>query len=151
MRPLRAAPDPVVIRAFWCYYLCIRRLWRAKFDIDQRQHADPSAQSAPGTNGQDPLQRGCSEGSHGIATQHWNSQLMGVQMGTETILAFLGGYIATAIAVILLYSPVLVLFAVLLLTAGILRLIALICIVMIRRLRRRGKPNSPSDGTWLLH
>lgn len=47
MRPLRAAPDPVVIRAFWCYYLCIRRLWRAKFDIDQRQHADPSAQSAP--------------------------------------------------------------------------------------------------------
>ena len=71
-------------------------------------------------------------------------------MGTETILAFLGGYIATAIAVFLLYSPVLVLFAVLLLTAGILQLIALPFIVMIRRLRRRGKSDSPSDGTWLL-
>lgn len=53
MPPLRAALDPVVIRAFWCYYLCIRRLWRAKFDIDQRQHATQSAQSALGTNGQD--------------------------------------------------------------------------------------------------
>ena len=72
-------------------------------------------------------------------------------MGTETILAFLGGYIATAVAVFLLYSPVLVLFAVLLLTAGILQLIALPFIVMIRRLRRRGKSDSPSDGTWLLH
>ncbi|MDQ0679767.1 hypothetical protein QFZ30_003149 [Arthrobacter pascens] len=71
-------------------------------------------------------------------------------MGTETILAFLGGYIATAVGVFLLYSPVLVLFAVLLLTAGILQLISLPFIVMIRRLRGRGKSDSPSDGTWLL-
>lgn len=71
-------------------------------------------------------------------------------MGTESILALLGGYIATAITVFLLYSPVLILFVVLLLTAGIVQLIALPFIFLIRRLRGRGKSGSPSDGTWLF-
>ncbi|WP_457963444.1 hypothetical protein M1E17_18705 [Arthrobacter sp. D1-29] len=71
-------------------------------------------------------------------------------MGAESILALIGGYLATAITVFLLYSPVLILVVVLLLIAGILQLIALPFIVLIRRLRGRGKPKSPSDGTWLF-
>jgi hypothetical protein len=71
-------------------------------------------------------------------------------MGAESILALIGGYLATAFTVFLLYSPVLILVVVLLLIAGILQLIALPFIVLIRRLRGRGKSESPSDGTWLF-
>ncbi len=70
-------------------------------------------------------------------------------MDTQSILAFIGGYVATAVTVFLLYSPVLVLFLVLLLIAGILQLMALPFILLFRTLRGGGK--SDGDSTWLLH
>lgn len=72
-------------------------------------------------------------------------------MDAQSILTFIGGYVATAVTVFLLYSPVLVLFVVLLIIAGILQLVALPFLVLIRRLRGRGKLDSPSDASWLLH
>lgn len=72
-------------------------------------------------------------------------------MDAQSVLTFIGGYIATALTVFLLYSPVLVLFVVLLVVAGILQLVALPFLVLIRRLRGRGKLDSPSDASWLLH
>jgi hypothetical protein len=59
------------------------------------------------------------------------------------------GYIAAAIGIILLYSPLLVLAVGLLLTAGLLQLLAWPFLVLIRKLRR--KPEPPQDTSWLLH
>ena len=70
-------------------------------------------------------------------------------MDPGTVLALIGGYIATAIGVFLLYSPVIVLMIGLLLTAGLLQLMAWPFIVLVRKLRR--KPERPQDNTWLLH
>lgn len=78
-------------------------------------------------------------------------QLMGVRMDAQSVLAFIGGYVAAAVMVFLLYLPVLALFVVLLVVAGILQLIALPFILLIRRLRGRESLDSPSDGSWLLH
>ncbi|ADX73228.1 hypothetical protein D7Z96_10020 [Pseudarthrobacter phenanthrenivorans] len=70
-------------------------------------------------------------------------------MDTGTVLALVGGYIAAAIGVFLLYSPVLVLVVGLLISAGLLQLLAWPFLVLVRKLRRRPEP--PQDGSWLLH
>ncbi|MDQ0923191.1 hypothetical protein QF038_001699 [Pseudarthrobacter sp. W1I19] len=70
-------------------------------------------------------------------------------LDASAVLALLGGYIATAVGVFLLYSPVIVLIISLLLTAGLLQLLAWPFIVLIRKLRR--KPKHPDDSSWLLH
>jgi hypothetical protein len=72
-----------------------------------------------------------------------------VGVDTAAVLALVGGYIAAAIAVFLLYSPVIVLVLALLLAAGMLQLLAWPFIVLFRKLRR--KPEPPNDGSWLLH
>jgi hypothetical protein len=69
-------------------------------------------------------------------------------MDPGAVLALIAGYIATGIGVFLLYSPVLVLAVGLLLTAGLLQLLAWPFLVLVRRLRRKPKP--PQDGSWLL-
>lgn len=56
-------------------------------------------------------------------------------MDAQWILTFVGGYVATAVLVFLLYSPFLVLYVVLLLLVGFLQLIALSFLVLFRRLR----------------
>jgi membrane protein implicated in regulation of membrane protease activity len=66
-----------------------------------------------------------------------------------TVLALAGGYIAAAVGIFLLYSPVLLLMVGLLLAAGLLQLLAWPFIVLIRKLRR--KPERPQDSSWLLH
>jgi apolipoprotein N-acyltransferase len=72
-------------------------------------------------------------------------------MDAEWILSFVSGYVAAAVTVFLLYSPFFILFLVLLLIAGILRLLGLALLVLFRRHRGRGKIDSLSDGSWLLH
>ena len=64
-------------------------------------------------------------------------------------MALIAGYIAAAIGVFLLYSPVLFLVVGLLLTAGLLQLLAWPVLVLIRKLRR--KPEPPQDASWFLH
>lgn len=66
------------------------------------------------------------------------------------VAALLGGYLAAVIAVFLLYSPVLLLFVGLLITAGIVQLLAWPFIILARKLHRR-RPDPPSDASWLLH
>ena len=70
-------------------------------------------------------------------------------MDPGTVLALIGGYLAVATAVFLLYSPLLIPMLGLLLAAGILQLRAWPFIFLIRKLRR--KPQPPQDGSWLLH
>jgi uncharacterized RDD family membrane protein YckC len=70
-------------------------------------------------------------------------------MDPGVVLALVGGYIAAAIGVFLLYSPVLFLVVGLLLTAGLLQLLAWPFIVLIRKLRHKHEP--PQDTSWLLH
>jgi hypothetical protein len=65
------------------------------------------------------------------------------------VLALIAGYIAAGVGVFLLYSPVLVLVVGLLLTAGLLQLLAWPFLVLIRKLRHKPKP--PQDESWLLH
>ena len=76
---------------------------------------------------------------------------MEVRISPETILAFIGEYLAAALAVFLLYSPFVVLFVILLLTAGVLRLLAWPFIVLISRLRGKKGADGRSEGTWLFH
>lgn len=75
--------------------------------------------------------------------------LKGVSVDPGTALALIVGYMAAAIGVFLLYSPVLFLVVGLLLAAGLLQLIAWPFLVLIRKLRRKAEP--PQDGSWLLH
>jgi hypothetical protein len=70
-------------------------------------------------------------------------------MDPGAVLAFVAGYIVTAIGVLVLYSPLIVLAVVLLLTAGLLRLLAWPFLALIHKLRR--KPQPPQDASWLLH
>jgi membrane protein implicated in regulation of membrane protease activity len=70
-------------------------------------------------------------------------------MDSGAVLALIGGYIAAAIGVFLLYSPVLVLMLGLLIAAGLLQLLAWPFLILVRRLRH--KPRPPEDGSWLLH
>ncbi len=70
-------------------------------------------------------------------------------MDAGAVLGLIGGYIATAVGVFLLYSPVLVLVLCLLLSAGVIQLLAWPFVALFRKLRR--KPEPPSDGSWLLH
>jgi hypothetical protein len=70
-------------------------------------------------------------------------------MDAAAVLALIAAYIAAAIGVFLLYSPVLLLVVGLLLAAGLLQLVAWPFLVLIRKLRR--KPEPPQDGSWLLH
>jgi len=70
-------------------------------------------------------------------------------MDSGTLLALAGGYIAAGIGVFLLYSPVLFLVVGLLLTAGVLQLLAWPLVVLVRKLRRKSEP--PQDSSWLLH
>jgi hypothetical protein len=72
-----------------------------------------------------------------------------VELDPSAVLALIGGYIATAVGVFVLYSPVIVLIIGLLLTAGLLQLLAWPFILLVRKLRR--KPESPNDSSWLLH
>lgn len=72
-------------------------------------------------------------------------------MDAEWIPSFVGGYVAAAVSVFLLYLPFFVLFFVLLLIGGILRLLGLAFLVLFWRRRGRGKIDSLSDGSWLLH
>ncbi|WAH98226.1 hypothetical protein [Arthrobacter sp. MMS18-M83] len=76
-------------------------------------------------------------------------RLMGVMMDAQWMVGFVGGYVAAAATVFLLYLPFLVLLVVLLLAAGFLELVALPFLVLFRRLRGRGKPGSPPGGSWL--
>ena len=69
-------------------------------------------------------------------------------MDAGTVLGLIGGYVATAVGVFLLYSPIVVLVVCLLMTAGILQLLAWPFAAILRRLRR--KPEPPQDGSWLL-
>lgn len=69
-------------------------------------------------------------------------------MEAGAVLGLIGGYVAAAVGVFLLYSPMLVLVVCLLLTAGLLQLLAWPFIAIVRRLRR--KPEPPQDGSWLL-
>jgi hypothetical protein len=64
------------------------------------------------------------------------------------VLALIAGYIAAGVGVFLLYSPVLFLLVGLLLTAGLLQLLAWPFLVLIRKLRHKPKP--PQDGSWLF-
>ncbi len=70
-------------------------------------------------------------------------------MDPGAALALVAGYIAAAIGVFLLYSPVLLLVVGLLLAAGVLQLLAWPFLILVRKLRR--KPEPPQDGSWLLH
>jgi hypothetical protein len=70
-------------------------------------------------------------------------------MDPGAVLALTAGYIATVCGVLLLYSPLIVLTIVLLLTAGLLRLLAWPFLALIHKLRR--KPQPPQDASWLLH
>lgn len=70
-------------------------------------------------------------------------------MDAGAVSVLFAGYVATGIGVFLLYSPVLVLVVGLLLTAGLLQLLAWPFLILIRKLRR--KPEPPQDGSWLLH
>lgn len=70
-------------------------------------------------------------------------------LDASVLLALIGGYIATAVGVFLLYSPVLVLIICLLLTAGLLQLLAWPFIALVHKLRR--KSEGPQDSSWLLH
>jgi hypothetical protein len=79
----------------------------------------------------------------------FSPQLKGVSVDPGTALALIAGYIAAAIGVFVLYSPVLFLVVGLLLAAGLLQLLAWPFLVLIRKLRR--KPEPPQDGSWLLH
>lgn len=70
-------------------------------------------------------------------------------MDAGTILGFTFGYFATIAGVFLLYSPVVVLFVMLLLAAGVLQLLLLPIVILIREVRRP-RPESDTDGSWLL-
>ena len=70
-------------------------------------------------------------------------------MDAGAVLGLIGGYVAAGITVFLLYSPVLVLVVCLLLTAGVLRLLAWPFLFLFHKLRR--KPEPPADNSWLLH
>jgi hypothetical protein len=69
-------------------------------------------------------------------------------MDAGTVLGMIGAYVAAGITVFLLYSPVIVLFVCLLLTAGVVQLLVWPFLVLFRKLRR--KPEAPSDNSWLL-
>jgi len=69
-------------------------------------------------------------------------------MDVGAVLGWIGGYLATMAGIFLLYAPVLILVLCLLMTAGILQLLAWPFIALFRKLRR--KPEPPSDGSWLL-
>ena len=71
-------------------------------------------------------------------------------MDPGAVPALIAGYIAAGVGVFLLYSPVLALVVSLLLTAGLLQLLAWPFVILIRRLRHKTKP-PPQDGSWLLH
>ncbi|PNI09710.1 hypothetical protein CXX84_05590 [Arthrobacter sp. AFG7.2] len=68
-------------------------------------------------------------------------------MDSGDLLALVAGYLAAAIGVFLLYSPVLVLVLALLVSAGLLQLLAWPVLILIRRLRRKHRP--PEDGSLL--
>ncbi|MET1087348.1 MAG: hypothetical protein ABWY04_09555 [Arthrobacter sp.] len=70
-------------------------------------------------------------------------------LDASAVLALIGGYIAAAVGVFVLYSPVIVLIIGLLLAAGLLQLLAWPFIVLIRKLRHKHEP--PQDTSWLLH
>jgi hypothetical protein len=72
-----------------------------------------------------------------------------VALDASAVLALIGGYIAAAVGVFVLYAPVIVLIIGLLLAAGLLQLLAWPFIVLVRKLRR--KPEPPQDNSWLLH
>lgn len=71
-------------------------------------------------------------------------------MGTEWIVVLIGGYVTAAVTVFLLFLPVLVLFSVLLLAAGILQVVALPFVHLFRRLRGRERSDHQPDGTRSL-
>ena len=70
-------------------------------------------------------------------------------MDPGTVLALIGGYLAVATAVFLLYSPLLIPMLGLLLAAGILQLLAWPFIFQMPKIGR--DPPPPPDGSWLLH
>jgi hypothetical protein len=70
-------------------------------------------------------------------------------MDPAAVLALAGGYVAAAVGVFLLYSPVIALVVGLLLVGGLLQLLAWPFLTLIRKLRR--KPEPPQDSSWLLH
>jgi hypothetical protein len=70
-------------------------------------------------------------------------------MDAQSILTFIGGCVATATTMFVLYLPFVVLFLVLLLIVGLLELLVLPLIVLFRR-RRPGSSDGPA-GIRLLH
>ena len=70
-------------------------------------------------------------------------------MDTGMILGFSFGYLATIAGVFLLYSPVIAMVLVLLVAAGILKLLLLPFALLIRRLRRQ-RQEPDMDGAWIL-
>lgn len=70
-------------------------------------------------------------------------------MDAGVVVAFAFGYLITVVAAFLLYSPVIVLFVVLLLSAGALRLLVWPLQLLVRRLRRQRK-EPPTDQSWLF-
>ncbi|MCU1433447.1 MAG: hypothetical protein JWR71_172 [Pseudarthrobacter sp.] len=70
-------------------------------------------------------------------------------MEPGAVAALVVGYIATVFGVLLLYSPLIILAVGLLLTAGLLQLLAWPFLALIHKWRR--KPDPPQDGSWLFH
>lgn len=72
-------------------------------------------------------------------------------MDAGAILEFILGYVATGIGVFLLYSPVIVLLVVLLMAAGLLKLLLWPFSILLRKWRRRKRGSEPpTDGSWLF-
>lgn len=65
------------------------------------------------------------------------------------MVAFAFSYLITVLAAFVLYSPIIVLFVVLLLAAGVLRLLVWPLQLLIRKLRRHSA-EQPRDETWLF-
>jgi len=69
-------------------------------------------------------------------------------MDTGTILAFTAGYFAAIAGIFLLYAPDIILIVALLIAAGVLQLLLLPLAFLVRKLRRRTRPDD--DASWLL-
>ncbi|BCW35157.1 hypothetical protein StoSoilA2_12130 [Arthrobacter sp. StoSoilA2] len=70
-------------------------------------------------------------------------------MDTGVVTAYIAGYLITAITVFIFCLPAIVLFVILLLAAGVLRVLVWPLELLIRKLRRHPK-ETQTDPSWLL-
>ncbi|GAC1376185.1 MAG: hypothetical protein NVSMB43_16210 [Pseudarthrobacter sp.] len=69
-------------------------------------------------------------------------------MDAGTILGFIAGYFAAIAGIFLLYVPDIILIVALLIAGGVLQLLLLPFALLVKRLRRRPRPDM--DPSWLL-